>query len=178
MTAGLEPAALNTGPVADGGIVAWLRAEIEADKHAANVKIIREHWRIDWTDWAAGTGIVNEQGNPVAVAIGDYAAQHIVRHDPLDVLADCEAKLRLLDDVHVILRKGRNSDYREGWPEGYDEFSIVGPGDSGCTACHYYGMGGVHGYGVCLTVRVLASAYRHREGYQPGWAPGAGPLPW
>jgi hypothetical protein len=41
--------------------------------------------------------------------------------------------------------------------------------DFGCVTCHYYGQGGVKGYGYCRTVRHLASAYRYRPGFRQEW---------
>ena len=97
---------------------------------------------------------------------------HIIRHDPRNVVADCEAKLAILDEHYILTSGDRNPDY--------EEFSVVpwgakgGAGDrgSGCVTCHYYGMGGVKGYGVCRTVRSLASAYKHRPGYREVWTLG------
>ena len=88
---------------------------------------------------------------------------HIIRHDPRNVVADCEAKLAILETHHILHRYDRS--------EAYEEFSVTPhPGargcDFGCVTCHYRGMGGVWGQGYCLTVRQLASAYRHRPGYR------------
>jgi hypothetical protein len=95
--------------------------------------------------------------------------EHIIRHDPRNVVADCEAKLAILDE-HYILRSSDTN-------EAYEEFSVVpwgvkggsGDQDSGCVTCHYYGMGGVKGYGICRTVRLLLAAYKHRSGYDERW---------
>lgn len=137
-------------------LTAWLRAEIEADKREANVKVIRKRWEIDPGSWATGTGIIGEDGRPVAVAIGDYAARHIVRHGPLDKLADCEAKLAILG-MHPPMPGGL-----------IDEMPTTG------TVCRRCSSGPMH-LGEpypCRTVRLLASGYRHRDGYrEEEWKP-------
>lgn len=79
------------------------------------------------------------------------AARHILdvrgaRPDPRremhDAIADCEAKLAILD-YHV-------SNNFEKYPE--------------CTHCAVE-------HWPCRTVRLLASGYRHRDGYRQGWKP-------
>ena len=133
--------------MSEDGLVPWLRAEIEADRRAANVKIIREHWHVDAAeDWAAGTGIVNERGTGVAVANGGYAAAHIVRHDPLDALADCESKLSVLDLCERVI--------------GDDEHAH----DDCGAASSWTGLAIAR-----LTVRRMAYGYRHRPGYNGDW---------
>ena len=64
---------------------------------------------------------------------------HVIRHDPRNVVADCEAKLAILDehgDEHMCFK---NSHDGNTWA-GYD--------------------------GDCKIVRLLASGYRHRPGYR------------
>ena len=66
---------------------------------------------------------------------------HIIRHDPRDAVADCEAKLAILDE------HGPNDTF--------------GPDDICCSAC-----GDVPQVPFpCQTVRLLASGYRHRPGF-------------
>jgi hypothetical protein len=142
-------------------LVPWLRAEIEADKRAASVKIIRQHWSADPGSWATGTGIVGEDGGPVAVAIGDYAAHHIVRHDPLDVLADCAAKLAVLEEhkssggMYPTCRTC--ADWSPGTYMG-DEEEWEEPPDDVRARAH-----------PCKTVRLLGWGYRYRDGFNPSW---------
>lgn len=131
----------------DDELATWLRAEIEADRRAANVKIIREHWHIDTEeDWAAGTGIVNERGTGVAVANGGYAAAHIVRHDPLDALADCEAKLSALALCERVIREDKGAHEDCGAADSWTGVAVAR-----------------------LTVQLMASGYRHREGFKDEW---------
>ena len=89
------------------------------------------------------------------------------RHEMHDAIADCEAKSAILDEHYILWRHDTN--------EAYEDFSVVSIGaanqDHGCVTCHYYGQGGVKGYGYCRTVRHLAAGYRHRPGYRPEWKP-------
>jgi hypothetical protein len=90
----------------------------------------------------------------------------IVRRDHGEEhIADCEAKLAVLDEHYILTADDRN--------EKYEQFSIMSPPfppkDRGCVTCHYGSRGGVNGYGRCRTVRLLGSAYQHREGFQAEW---------
>lgn len=161
--------------------VAWLRRQIEGDKAAAKIisdgGFAPERWDTD------PPGQVNPAAEPgsagVSGAIGqesDYSSgwvrivpwtreigeppeadyqdpgcvvalaergrrqfDHIARHDPQDVIADCDAKLRLVGELTLLRLAG-----------------IAYPGEAGS-----------EGAGVMLGV--LASAYRHREGYAEHW---------
>jgi hypothetical protein len=143
--------------MASDELVAWLRAEIEADRRDADVKIIREHWKIDPDQWIAGTGIVNEQGRPVAVGIGDYAARHIVRHDPLDVLADCDAKLAILDELEAA--QARHSAERA-------DFAAWIRGEAPGRRPDFEGPEPGLIAGLERAVRLLGRGYRFRDGYR------------
>lgn len=102
--------------------VAWLRATIEGDKKIAET---------------SGFGEKRE-----------HAIRHIVRHGPQDVIADCEAKLAILER-HL------------GDPD-----SAIG--GAWCVVCDFQHL-------PCPTVRLMASGYRYRPGYQEAW--GAMPVP-
>ena len=83
-------------------------------------------------------------------------ALHIALHDPQDVIADCEAKLATLDE--------HTPDY----------LSMYGsPGPPQCKTCITDRSGyEEHWEGdpwPCLTLRLLARTYRHREGYADHW---------
>lgn len=82
--------------------------------------------------------------------------------------ARCEAELAVLDEHYILTRDDRN--------EAYEEFSVVTIGGAnkgfGCVTCHYYGQGGVKGYGYCRTVRLVGYGYRFRPGYREAeWKP-------
>ncbi|WP_158721174.1 DUF6221 family protein [Streptomyces sp. NRRL S-241] len=97
---------------------------------------------------------------------GLFAAQHIVRHDPARVLAEVDAKRRMLE-AHAIV-------HREiGWladgEEAYDELPV-------CGACvlkhtHYPSRDNVP-EGACLTARLLALPYASHPEYRDEWRPG------
>jgi hypothetical protein len=113
---------------------------------------------------------VRESDLPVVIVNdGRREADHIRRQDPRNTVARCEAELAILDEHYILWSAGSGISN----PEQYDEFSVVPVGganqDHGCVCCHYYGMGGVKGYGVCRTVRLLAGGYRHRDGYAELW---------
>jgi hypothetical protein len=106
--------------------------------------------------------VVYDEGRP-----SDAQFEHIAANDPRDTIARCEAELAILDEHYILWVHDTN--------EAYEEFSVVSIGgankDHGCVTCHYYSQGGVKGYGYCRTVRLLASAYRHCDGYREEWKP-------
>jgi len=96
---------------------------------------------------------------------GIASGRHIAANDPRQVIADCESDLAILGEHYILTTSDRN--------EAYEEFSVVRIGgadrDHGCVTCHYYGMGGVKGYGICRTVKAVASGYRHHPGWAEHW---------
>ena len=90
---------------------------------------------------------------------------------PARVLREVEAKRAIMAEHFILTNENRD--------EEYEEFSVVpwgakgGAGDqgSGCVTCHYYGMGGVKGYGTCRTVRLLAAVYSDHPDYRQEWKP-------
>lgn len=94
---------------------------------------------------------------PVAlIDNGRREVEHIIRHDPRSVVADCEAKLAILDE-----HKGVASEYGgHGFKSGEMACDSCGTDDS------WYGVA----Y-PCRTVRLVAAGYRHRSGYQEAWKP-------
>lgn len=94
----------------------------------------------------AHTVTTDSQGHPRT-----WDADHIARWDPTRVHDECEAKRRLINDVH----HSRGDAYTQ-------------PGE--CAGC---GTGG--GYGVdiddCPTLRVLAQPYAGHDDYRQEWRP-------
>lgn len=135
-------------------LVAWLREQIEARKRTASVRVLEPGapWRLDGGAWDAGTGILSGSGRPAAVAIGDYAARHIVASDPRDAIARCDAELAILDGHATEIIPGG------ALPTHY-----------WCQTCHVPGDN--PGRTWCRTVRLLASGYQHRPGYRGEWRP-------
>ena len=98
-----------------------------------------------------GGVVVYDEGSPV-----DEEAAHMVLHDPRNVVADCDAKLAILDNHRWI-----------NWD--HEHYS-----GTGCITCDYRGYGHVERFAPrgpvpCLTVRYLLAAYKHRSGYDEKW---------
>ena len=117
----------------EGGEAPWVSMETPPWVHVDPAAIREEKWRF------------GKQGR-VAVADHGAHAAHIARHDPARVLAECEAKRRIVaahvtHPVHAV--------------------------DSG----EYVGDGCSCGYPFpCVTLRALASVYADREGFREEWA--------
>jgi hypothetical protein len=108
-----------------------------------------------------------DSGAPFAlVDNGRREFEHIIRHDPRNEIARCEAELAILDE-HALT-----------WPDGEPEYeSLDEPVADSRGGVHYVPVrGGVVppyvcrtcGYDdgqPCKTVRLLASGYKHRPGY-------------
>ena len=170
--------------------VAWLRAQVEARLALAReaAKDTDGHWwrrmadaghfddhrlepvghlwagqpvlDIDGDVFGGEEIVVYDEGRP-----SDAQFDHIAANDPRDTIAQCEADLAILDEHYILTSGDTNPDY--------EEFSVVpwgakgGAGDqgAGCVTCHYYGQGGVKGYGICRTVRLRAGGYKYRPGF-------------
>ena len=147
--------------MSDEGAVAWLRQVIEGDKGEAQLAVSAENIIAAWVEPTSGvlqTGMGTEADCWDGTwALGDSRlARFIARHDPQDVIADCEAKLATLDE--------HTPDY----------LSMYGsPGPPQCKTCITDRSGyEEHWEGdpwPCLTLRLLARTYRHREGYADHW---------
>ena len=158
--------------------VAWLRRRIENRLFLARYAI-ELGASPEWTEQSSGVLVTGESGDHPDVwfgtwAMGDSSLTRLMEaNDPQDTIARCEAELAILDE-HYILRKGDDN-------EAYEEFSVVYPPglpgmDSGCVTCHYRGYGGVNAYGICRTVKFVASGYQHWPGYRnEDWQPGVRP---
>lgn len=110
-------------------LVTWLRAQLAEDERAARA----------WLPF----------GNPT-----DADRDHIARHDPVRMLADVDAKRRILD-LHAPVN-------------GYD------PNGPVCSTCGEPGNLGDETAVVrwpCPTVRLVVLPYADRAGYQAEWRP-------
>ena len=104
-----------------------------------------------WVRIAVYEREIGEPPEAEELAIGSVAAiadrgrrqfDHIIRHDPQDVVADCEAKLALLDEhggEHMCFSNSRDGNTWDWW------------------------------IGDCRVMTAVASAYRYREGYAEHW---------
>jgi hypothetical protein len=134
-------------------MAAWLRAQVEADKAAAlAVRDNSAPWEGRWQP--RGThGLETYNGWPLAIAgprFGDFrpgVLEHIAIHDPRDVIADCDAKLAVLDLCERVIRDDAEDHDDCGAADSWTGFAVAR-----------------------LTVQLLASGYRHRDGWQEEWA--------
>lgn len=77
-------------------ITEFLLARIAEDEAVAREADGRAWWIADGDEW--GSNVHDEAtGKVVADQISDRHAAHIVRHDPARVLAECEAKRRVIE---------------------------------------------------------------------------------
>ena len=95
---------------------------------------------------ATGEPLIYDEGTP---SLGE--ARHIALNDPQDVIARCEAELAILD-AH---------EQDEGWCLYCERNCKCDLGDD-CVEDSWRAY-------PCPTVRLLASGYRHREGYAGHW---------
>ena len=134
-------------------LAAWLLAQIEEDERLANVA---GRYVMEWkaTEFEVGGGSYAS-----VCESSDYGSdplEHIARHDPARVLAECAAKRAIV---------ARHSD--GGCPVGWTK-DVYGGVDHACLEC-----GTFDEYGVawpCPTLRILAQPYCDREGWRDEWA--------
>ena len=138
--------------MSDEGAVAWLRQVIEGDKAAA-VAATPGPWAFegdDITDDDLYSVHDGEHGDLVGQTVAFTRdrqvenGEHMARQNPLNVIADCEAKLAILDfcALAAVIAAA--------------EPSLLGPAHSKAAVLE-------------LVLRDLASGYRHREGYADHW---------
>ncbi len=124
-------------------------------------------------DWAVSSryepNLVTDGGSAVAVGPwgGDIgpAAEHMARWDPARVLAECEAKRRLLD-LHQIVTQ----DYTGAWWATNRAESHITTGCDHCRECAVDGLDYVVD-GPCMTLRLLALPYSDHPDYREEWRP-------
>jgi hypothetical protein len=147
-----EAIARQSGPA----LVAWLT--FRSGKGEMLCTTVAAGGEGNWDPWVADG---RELPEPASVR---------VVYDPARALREIQAKRAILDE-HCILTSGdRNPDY--------EEFPVVpwgakgGAGDQGpgCVTCHYCGLGGMKGYGICRTVRLLAAIWSDHPDYDQAWA--------
>ena len=132
-------------------LIAFLRARLDEDEWSARHAFADHNSATpNWCE--PTTGVVDTGGPGIEdlIAIGDGPiARHVARHDPARVLAEVDAKRRIIDD-HPILTAWkictRCSDFHNTEPVN----KIPGP---------------------CLTLRLLALPYNTHPDYQKTWAP-------
>jgi hypothetical protein len=144
-------------------MTAWLRAQVEADKAAASALIgdgCTGIWEIDHYRAVRDSGsparpfdgVVHDRAtwrtvDAARARHADAQARHVAVHDPRDVIADCEAKLAALDLCERVIREDAGKHDDCGAADSWTGFAVAR-----------------------LTVQLLASGYRHRDGWQESWA--------
>lgn len=103
---------------------------------------------------------------------GLFMAEHIVRHDPVRVLAEVEAKKRLLElHPHTTMRQDLGearlrTSYGPNW-----EKRLKRVDDMFCTTCHVED-GVIESSGQpCETLRLLSLPYANHPDYREEWKP-------
>jgi hypothetical protein len=129
-------------------LVTWLRAQWDDDERVARAAqpgpwTMREN-STPWTDIDAADGTVTSSYEGDVIAVSD--AEHIVRWDPARVLAEVDAKRRILDCFVEDMAMKTSSPEGRDWVEGY-----------AAEAAHR----------VCLLALPMAG----RDGYDESWRP-------
>lgn len=144
-------------------MVVWLGVQLDADEQAAKAATPGP-WSSDPTGTVCADvdlepdgsgGEILPPGGPREVAecyrderVGERGANadHIARHDPSAVLADVAAKKAIVDNCATEIR---HVDRR------------LAAGLPVALACSGFAL---------QTLKMLAAGYRHRDGYDEGWA--------
>lgn len=134
--------------VAADAMVTWLRGQIEARKAAAQ-RAGGDQWAVGGPPGRMYSSRVKDSSGDVVVydegAPSEEEAAHIAENDPQDTIARCEAELAILAE-HIHMNGGS------------------------CLICHYQvGPQFRPAPFPCRTVRLLASGYRHRDGFDERW---------
>lgn len=150
-------------------LVAWLTAQLDTDEQTARDAChgTKGHWRRPARDPYGDAGriegdddevVVYDEGSPTPLQ-----ADHIIRHDPARVLAEVDAKRRILN-LHYPVDGRVYSDESPG------DFKTV----SVCAVCSYLDReeepADEQPY-PCLTVRLLALPHAGHPGWREEWRP-------
>lgn len=131
-------------------MIAWLHAQILADKAAADAATpgpwhaeIHRHRHTKVPVLFEVHPVAELEGNGDGGVQTAADAEHIARHDPADVIADCDAKLAILAEYERIAASLA---------------AYTNPGNAGA-------------YMAAQTmVKLVAQGYRHRDGWRKEWA--------
>lgn len=141
----------------------WLNAQLDADEALARAAELEapSPWRTDGGTVSHGGPVKDyEKGDQLWDSEGcsDYwqrlcmtenVVELVAQHDPATVVADIAAKRAILDQHRFYLDGGAREQL--------------------CQTCGGEGVMNVVSW-PCNTVRLLASAYAHRDGFDPAWA--------
>jgi hypothetical protein len=142
-------------------LITWLRAQLDDDERVAR-DAAREDtppWHLDYDDRGYDGKIRSAESYTVVhqedSTPGRVTAEHIARWDPARVLAEVDAKRRILDEHEAMA--GDTYGQRAG--------------QDVCETCKESGSRYYHEPYPCPTVRLLALPFADRPGYQEGWRP-------
>lgn len=136
----------------DGGLVAFLRERLDEDAAIAQASAGAQWAAVGPSMVAVDAAWIGESKHArnrlgyVAAFEHEQDQSHAVRHDPARVLAEVDAKRRILDEHQTTIM----SQY---W----------------CATCHV--PGDVPGSNWCMTLRLLAVPYAQHPSYRKEWTP-------
>jgi Family of unknown function (DUF6221) len=141
--------------------VAWLRRRIEERLYLARHAIELGNAAV-WHEQSSGVLVTGEPTESDAWhgtwATGDSSLTRLMEaNDPRDTIARCEAELSILDQHQPVETDGGWLECRECGPNNDGTSILAGPGRG-------------ESFWPCMTVCLLASGYRHREGYPEQFA--------
>ena len=172
-------------------LVAWLRVVLDEDERAAKrASESSPNWQYDGTNPRGPRVVVGRDTDDIwtrninsavwecddeldgCIELADTwaaEAEHMARHDPAAVLADIAAKRAVLE-LHAIVWRDITWLEREDdqLAEAIDELPVCGL----CVPRHssFQSRDAVP-EGPCRTIRLLATGYTERPGYDPEWGP-------
>ena len=153
-------------------LIAFLRARLDDDEQTARASIGHSAGHLNGADplllaiWkvtdrpATGTFVTTrdqwDRSTEIVPTYGGMHAAHIARHDPARVLAEADAKRRILDEHPPAL----------GWDGRTPDGSV-------CRTCAQDATdGALQGEPYpCVTLRLLAMPYADHPDYQDEWRP-------
>jgi Family of unknown function (DUF6221) len=136
-------------------LITFLRARLDEDE--AWARSAAEFNATEWDNPSTGVVSTGADGLDGLLATSDRGlAGHIARHDPARVLAEVDAKRRIIDLHHTKVFETVH-----GSPEfGHDFW---------CEVCHV--PSDQRGRTWCLTLRLLALPYADHPDYREDWRP-------
>ena len=99
----------------------------------------------DYNDGDSWPRYVTMDNEGIHASVSEVTGRHIARHDPARVLAECEAKRRIVEGLQNILRDA---------PEQADGTALRGYVEA-----------------LWVVVQELAAVYADHPDYRPGWKP-------
>lgn len=147
-------------------LILFLRARLDEDEQIAQDADEQSAWRAgtDVGDEYNVAVVTTQTGQPVArcgveyLENGEGRAEHIARHDPVRVLAEVEAKRRIIE-LHELVFVGHTNHRGEPVSDPY-----------GCRICDDWD-GMILPGGPCSTLLLLALPWRDHPDFRSAWRP-------